>query len=179
MDISSISNDFVRKYFEDKNLELIDMDEEKVWGGYYIYEVGDMYDKKVLWVKPGHILSVQFHGSQEHPGHSEVWTGLTRFKTILGKESSIGKSDEELRQQVLDAEIVEVGKGDSLEFDAGYIHALANPYDEDIYVLEIRTSQIEEGYKDREANITRIHDQRERYDLTKIPQAVYSKLFAK
>lgn len=156
---------FVQKYLKENNATLIDSNEDKPWGGYYIFEVGKDYDKKVLRVKPDQYLSLQFHGTLDHPGHSEKWIALTDFVIVLGNKSAVGLSDSELNEELSNLKIIKVKQGDSIQIPSGVMHALVNPFDNDIYVQETRTSQMDESSDDREKNIVRIYDQTRRDGL--------------
>ncbi len=66
-----MKNTFVEKYIQDNGLTVIQCDEEKPWGAYYVIEETPEYDKKILWLKPHALLSLQYHGNPRHPGHHE------------------------------------------------------------------------------------------------------------
>ncbi|MFW5702451.1 MAG: hypothetical protein ACOCXP_00610 [Candidatus Dojkabacteria bacterium] len=167
--MKSIVNQFVKNYLRDNNLELLDTNEDKPWGGYYIFEWANTHDKKVLWVKPGEVLSLQFHGTVQHPGHREHWLGLSRYAVFLGTEPVHEKGMEEVIDLASRTPLLRKSAGESTDIPAGHLHALYNPYPEDIYVIEIRTSQVNEDSEAREKNITRIFDQARRDGLPKFP----------
>ncbi len=66
-----MKNTYVEKYIRDNGLTVIQCDEEKPWGAYYVIEETPEYDKKILWLKPHALLSLQYHGSFSRPGHRE------------------------------------------------------------------------------------------------------------
>ena len=146
-------NAFVRDYVARKKLTITGIKEDKEWGGYYnLFEDGHNYDIKILWVKPKGVLSLQYHGSPEHPGHHEIWTPISNARIILG-------------ETVDSLEIIDRHPGGIILIPAGHIHSLANPFaDDSVYVVEVRISSKNENRKKREANITRIYDEYERED---------------
>lgn len=152
-----LKNPFVRDYVNSKKLTVESVDEERKWGGFYILASGPNYDVKILWVKPGELLSLQSHGSAESPGHHEVWTALTNVRVIRGR-----RKDE--------LEILDRTPGGIVTIAGGLLHSLANPFTEDdIYVYEVRVSTMEETAEVREACIQRIYDQYERDGTPKYP----------
>lgn len=167
---------FVEKYLKENNLSLIDSNEDKPWGGYYIFEAGSNYDKKILRVKPEQYLSLQFHGTQDHPGHAETWIALTDFVIVLGSRSAVGLSDEEYQNELNSLKIIRVKQGDKIEIGSGFMHALVNPFDHDIYVQETRTSQFDESSDEREQNIVRIYDQTGRDGLPDWPNKIKNEI---
>ncbi len=135
----------------------------KPWGSYEVFEVGSTYDKKILKVNPGFFLSLQFHGTTQHPGHSEQWVALTDIVVVKGFE--------------LDKlEIKKYQKNDTIKIAAGEYHALVNPFSFEIAVEETRTSPIVESAEDREKNITRIYDQTHRYGLPDFPEELKAQI---
>lgn len=166
--MTEISNTFVKGYAERNRLTITSFDETKPWGGYYIYEIGPNYDKKIIWVKAGQYLSLQYHGSRLQPGHEEEWKALTNIKVVLGN-INIAENPDKLDEDLGSLRILEILKDDSVHIPQGFLHALVNPYQDDIYLLETRTSTFDEAPEAREKNITRIYDQTQRDGLPKWP----------
>lgn len=78
-----MKNKFVQDYIQKHTLPVLQFDEEKPWGAYYVtHETGE-FDEKILWVKPGEFLSLQYHGSPSHPGHHEKGVALTDMALVL------------------------------------------------------------------------------------------------
>lgn len=169
-------NNFINNYIQQHNLNIISYNEEKPWGGYYVYEETPEYDKKILWVKPGNYLSLQFHGTPTHPGHSEIATALSNFKIVLGTKSVVGLSEEEMQQELRNLKVIGLKPGESIDIPAGFLHAYVNPFEEDMYILETRTSQIAETSAEREANIVRVYDQTRRDNLPDWPAEMKNKI---
>lgn len=155
-----LKNPFVRDYVNSKKLTVESADEDRKWGGFYILASGPNYDVKILWVKPGELLSLQSHGSAESPGHHEVWTALTNVRVIRGRTKD-------------ELEILDRTPGGIITIAGGLLHSLANPFaEDDIYVYEVRVSSMEETAEVREACIQRIYDQYERDGTPKYPPEV-------
>ena len=169
MDLNEISDEFVKDYFFKNSLELIEMNEDKPWGAYYVYEETDKYDCKVFRVDPGKILSIQFHGTPDHPGHDEIVTAITKLTLFLSDRSAVGLTRERQEEIAGNCKLFVVEVGQEKEMPAGSVHAYANPYNHAIYFLERRTSQVPEKAKDREANIIRIFDQAARPGTKPLP----------
>ncbi|TXG77007.1 hypothetical protein E6Q11_03510 [Candidatus Dojkabacteria bacterium] len=55
-------------------------------------------------------------------------------------------------------EVIFVPTGHEFSTPAGFLHAYINPFDHDVYLTEVRTSQIPEKESDREKNIVRVYD---------------------
>jgi mannose-6-phosphate isomerase-like protein (cupin superfamily) len=169
-------NEFINKYIKDHNLNIISSNEEKPWGGYYVYEETPEYDKKILWVKPGNYLSLQFHGTPTHLGHSEIATALNNFKIVIGTKNVVGLNEEEMQVELRNLKVISLSSGESIDIPAGFLHAYVNPFKEDMYLLETRTSQIPETSADRESNIVRIYDQTRRDNLPDWPEEMQAKI---
>jgi mannose-6-phosphate isomerase-like protein (cupin superfamily) len=157
----NFKNRFVNEYITKNKLKIISFDEDRPWGGFYVYESGADYDKKILWVKPAQFLSLQYHGTQNHPEHSEEWIPLTKIKIVLGN-LNISDKPEKLSKDLQNLRVLELQENESIKIPQGFLHALVNPFKDDIYLLETRRSPVEESSEDREANITRIYDQTQR-----------------
>ncbi|MBP7806236.1 hypothetical protein KA057_00990 [Candidatus Gracilibacteria bacterium] len=172
-----MKNAFVEKYIQDNGLTVIQCDEEKPWGAYYVIEETPKYDKKILWLKPHALLSLQYHGTPSHPGHAEEGEGLTEMALVLGKEDMAHLALENIYEKIpTDVEIIKLGKGEKFSTPAGVLHAYINPFDHDVYLLETRISQISEQASNREKNITRIYDTTMREGTPDWPQWLRDKI---
>lgn len=154
-----MKNNFIKKYAEDNHLTILQYDEERHWGGYYIFEECHEYDRKILWLKPHACLSLQYHGTPDRPGHHEEGEGLTDMILALGKEDMTHQDTTTVYEKVpSDVQLLKLQKGEKFFTPSGVLHAYINPFDYDIYLLETRISHIPEKSHEREANITRIYD---------------------
>jgi hypothetical protein len=171
----NMTTNFVLDYLEDHQISIIESDPNRPWGGWYITEINrEKYlDKKILRVVPQTLLSLQFHGSVGHPGHKETWVALTKIRAVVSTESLINKSLDGVDEKLL---IVDVEPQGILIIEPGCLHALANPFGTDIYVVETRESQIAEGPDDRERNIVRIYDQTMRNGVCAYPKDLFDKI---
>lgn len=170
------NNCHVNKYLENNKLSIIDSDVNRPWGSWYLIHNNSLSDKKILQVLPQNILSLQYHGTDTNLGHNEIWEACTPIRAVLSFESAINKSQCELIEILNNLIIVDVECGGKINIGAGFIHALANPYLEDIYVIEERCSQKPETSQDRENNITRIYDQKQRNNTPSYPIALLNKI---
>jgi len=99
---------------------------EKPWGHELIWAVTDQYVGKVLFVKTGESLSLQFHREKD-----ESWfVHAGRAKLELG---SAGNA-------VLNEEVV--GPGASFRFPPGTVHRVTAL--EDTTILEVSTAQLDD-----------------------------------
>lgn len=172
-----MKNAFVEKYIQDNGLTVIQCDEEKPWGAYYVIEETPKYDKKILWLKPHALLSLQYHGTPSHPGHAEEGEWLTEMALVLWKEDMAHLALENIYEKIpTDVEIIKLGKWEKFSTPAGVLHAYINPFDHDVYLLETRISQISEQASNREKNITRIYDTTMREGTPDWPQWLRDKI---
>lgn len=172
-----MKNAFVEKYIQDKHLQVLQSDEEKPWGGYYVIEETSEYDKKILWIKPGEFLSLQYHGNLDHPGHSEQGIALNDMAIVLGKTDVSGcTADEIYEKYVQELEVIFIPAGGEFHTPRGFLHAYINPFDHDVYLTEVRTSQIIENASARENNIIRVYDTSMRYNKPDWPQWLRGKI---
>ncbi len=179
----------------------LDSDPNRPWGGWYLLEQGEdffgsrhntlglrdylldkhgfpaeirsSYDQKILHVKPGTLLSLQFHGTPQHAGHAELWHAQTPLRVILSKTNVVDTSIKDLRSSAYYEEnlmILNLHQNDQLLIPPGYIHAIANPFGDDALLTEIRISQGTEFPVSREQNITRIFDQTRRDGCDPYPE---------
>lgn len=173
-----IQDEFVRNFLTENKVEIIDANENKPWGAYYVFEQGSDFDRKILKVKPGKYLSLQYHGTTEHVGHSEKWLALTDFAIVIGSKSAVGLFQEEIAQELQNLRVLKIQKGDSIDVPSGFMHALVNPFQQDIYVQEMRVSPKDESSSEREENIVRIYDQTQRDNLPNWPEDLNKKIQA-
>jgi len=161
-------NDFIVNYINNNKLTVQDWN-NRPWGAWYLIDLNSMSDKKVIRVSPGTLLSLQYHGSLKHLGHEESWIACTHIRAILSKRSVIEIDNKDFEETLNNLIVVDIQSGGTLNIRAGVIHALANPFNEDIYVIETRKSQMPETAKSREDNITRIYDQTNRNGILSFP----------
>jgi mannose-6-phosphate isomerase len=98
---------------------------EKPWGHELIWALADDYCGKVLFVKAGHSLSLQYHRVKDESWH--VQSG--RAKLELGD---------------VDGELVEgeIGPGDSFRYRPGTVHRITAL--EDTTILEVSTPHLDD-----------------------------------
>lgn len=84
---------------------------------------------------------------------------MTDMALVLGK-TDVSKCtlDEIYEKYVQELEVIFIPAGGTFETQPGFLHAYINPFDHDVHMTEIRTSQIPEQATDREKNIVRIYD---------------------
>jgi mannose-6-phosphate isomerase-like protein (cupin superfamily) len=99
---------------------------EKPWGHELIWAVTDVYCGKVLFVKAGASLSLQFHKEKDESWY--VQSGRARLE--LG----------EAGQAVLDEEIVSAGE--AFRYRPGTVHRVTAI--EDTTILEVSTPQLDD-----------------------------------
>jgi mannose-6-phosphate isomerase-like protein (cupin superfamily) len=99
---------------------------EKPWGYELIWALTDVYCGKVLFVRAGHSLSLQFHNVKD-----ESWLVHSgRAKIELGRAGSA----------VLDAEVV--GPGAAFHFEPGTVHRVTAL--DDTTILEVSTPHLDD-----------------------------------
>jgi mannose-6-phosphate isomerase-like protein (cupin superfamily) len=99
---------------------------EKPWGHELVWANNDLYAGKILFVKAGQSLSLQFHKVKD-----EAWYVLSgRAKLELGAPG----------QRMLESEIV--GPGAAFHFPAGTVHRLTGI--EDTTVVEVSTPHLDD-----------------------------------
>jgi mannose-6-phosphate isomerase-like protein (cupin superfamily) len=99
---------------------------DKPWGYELIWALTDTYCGKVLFVKAGHALSLQFHREKD-----ESWLVQSgRAKLELG----------EVGQSVLKTEVV--GPGAAFHYTPGTVHRVTAI--EDTTILEVSTPQLDD-----------------------------------
>lgn len=99
---------------------------DKPWGHELIWAETDDYAGKILFVKAGHSLSLQFHKVKD-----ESWYVLSgRAELQLGAPG----------ERMLESEIV--GPGTAFHFPAGTVHRLSGI--EDTRIIEVSTPQLDD-----------------------------------
>lgn len=122
-------------------------------------------------------MSLQYHGSHTHPGHHEEGIALTDMVIVLGKtDVSKHTIDEIYEKYVQELEVVFIPDGNEFKIQAGFLHAYVNPFLHDVYLTEVRTSQVSEEASDREKNITRIYDTSMRNGTPNWPEWLVEKI---
>ncbi len=174
-----MKNPYIKKYIEDHGLTVLQFDEQKPWWAYYILEETPEYDKKILWLKPHALLSLQYHGNPVHLWHREEGEALTDMAIVMGNEDVSQMPIDLIYEEMLnDLRIIPLKKWEKFRTPAGYLHAYVNPYDHDVYLLETRISQIPEQASDRESNITRIYDITMRDNVPNWPEWLQEKILS-
>jgi quercetin dioxygenase-like cupin family protein len=97
---------------------------EKPWGHELIWAHTDRYVGKVLHIKAGHALSLQYHKAKDETVH--VWSGRMRFQSGEGQA---------LTEQMLEP-------GDSFHITPGLRHRMIAETDCDI--LEASTPELDD-----------------------------------
>jgi len=176
-------NEIVNDYLHNNNLRIIKSDPNRPWGGWYIIDINNienpqdsMHDKKILHVIPGTLLSLQYHGSPSHPGHKETWETCTKTRAVISKYSVVNLSQSDFDKCLNDLLIVDLEPGAKIFIGSGFLHALANPYTDDLFVIETRESQTPESPENRESNISRIYDQTNRGGIPSYPVELSQKI---
>ena len=98
---------------------------EKPWGHELIWALTDVYCGKVLFVKAGHSLSLQFHREKD-----ESWLVQS------------GRASLELGRLGDDLETTEIVAGDAFRYRPGTVHRVTAI--EDTTILEVSTPHLED-----------------------------------
>jgi mannose-6-phosphate isomerase len=99
---------------------------EKPWGSELIWATGDEYAGKILFVRAGESLSLQFHKQKD-----EAWYVLEgRARLELGKAG----------QGVLEEEVIAPGR--AFHFPPGTVHRLTAL--DDTRIIEVSTPQLDD-----------------------------------
>ena len=77
---------------------------------------------------------------------------------------------------VQELEVVFIPEGGTFSTPAGVLHAYINPFDHDVYLTEVRTSQVVENASAREKNIIRIYDTSMRNGVPNWPKWLLEKI---
>jgi len=104
---------------------------ERPWGRYEVLQESDTHKVKCIWMNPGARLSYQRHKFRAEHWFIVQGTGIV---TIDGVEST-------------------VGPGDTVEFEIGVLHRLANTGTNEIIFVEVQT-----GTSFGEDDIERVED---------------------
>ena len=99
---------------------------EKPWGSELIWAVAEAYAGKVLFVKAGQSLSLQFHNEKDESWY--VLEGRARLE--------LGKAGEGLLEEAV------IGAGEAFRFRPGTVHRVSAL--EDTRILEVSTPQIDD-----------------------------------
>ena len=99
---------------------------EKPWGWELIWAVADTYAGKILFVRAGHSLSLQFHREKDESWYVQAG----RAEVEVG---AVGAAV--LKQEVL-------GPGSALRFRPGTVHRVTAL--EDTTILEVSTPQLDD-----------------------------------
>ena len=86
------------------------------WGSYDSLENAENFQVKRLIVKPGAVLSLQ-----KHAHRSEHWV-------VVRGTARVTKNDEEFDLKVNESTYIAIGD----------VHRIANPYDEDVHIIEVQ-----------------------------------------
>jgi mannose-6-phosphate isomerase len=100
---------------------------EKPWGHEIIFALTDRYCGKVLFVRAGQALSLQYHEVKDEAWYVESGTATLELGTV-GDEGAL--------------RTVALGPGDALHFRPGTIHRVTAL--EDITILEVSTPELED-----------------------------------
>jgi mannose-6-phosphate isomerase len=99
---------------------------EKPWGNELIWAVSEDYVGKVLFVKAGESLSLQYHEQKDESWF--VQSGRARLELGTHGEESLVES--------------EIGPGDAFRYRPGTVHRVTAI--EDITILEVSTPHLED-----------------------------------
>jgi mannose-6-phosphate isomerase len=119
-----------QKLREDKQMSELEKS-ERPWGRYEVLQESDTHKVKCIWMNPGARLSYQRHKFRAEHWFIVQGTGIV---TIDGVESK-------------------VGPGDTVEFEIGVLHRLANTGADEIIFVEVQT-----GTSFGEDDIERVED---------------------
>jgi len=98
---------------------------EKPWGWELIWAEGDRYAGKLLFVRAGHSLSLQYHERKD-----ESWY-VQEGRAAL----ELGRVGQELEEQ-------EIGTGDTFHFAPGTVHRVRAL--EDTLIVEVSTPDLDD-----------------------------------
>ena len=100
---------------------------EKPWGHELVWALTDKYCGKVLFVRAGQALSLQYHEVKDEAWFVQAGRATLELGTV-GDESSL--------------HTVELGRGDAFHFRPGMIHRVAAI--EDTTILEVSTPHLDD-----------------------------------
>jgi mannose-6-phosphate isomerase len=98
---------------------------EKPWGHELIWAVTDRYVGKVLHIKAGHQLSLQYHRQKDET--VMVWAGRMRFEHFQDGQTS---------------QFTEMGPGDAFHVTPGLRHRMIAVEDTDVF--EVSTTELDD-----------------------------------
>jgi mannose-6-phosphate isomerase len=99
---------------------------EKPWGSELIWAVSEHYAGKILFVRAGQSLSLQFHKVKDEAWY--VLEGRARLE--------LGRAGESLLEQAV------IGSGEAFRFPPGTVHRLTAL--EDTRIVEVSTPQLDD-----------------------------------
>lgn len=114
---------------------------EKPWGHEEIWANTDKYVGKILFIKKGHKLSLQYHNVKDET--IRVLKGVLTFSmgnyvpNLLKKNIAIDSYQGEI------ADIVDLEEGETLHTKRGMIHRMEAKYG-DVTVLEVSTPELDD-----------------------------------
>jgi mannose-6-phosphate isomerase len=111
--------------------------EERPWGKWTVLTEGVGYKVKLIEVRPGHRLSLQFHHYR-----SEHWV------VVSGRGRAI-----------IDTKVLEISPLESVVVPVGAVHRLENPWSDSLRIVEVQTGEILS-----EEDIVRLEDDYQRVD---------------
>ncbi len=111
--------------------------EERPWGTWTVLTAGVGYKVKLIEVRPGHRLSLQFHHHR-----SEHWV------VVSGRGRAI-----------IDTKVLELYPGESVVVPQGSVHRLENPWSDSLRIVEVQRGEILS-----EEDIVRLEDDYHRAD---------------
>jgi len=120
----------------DKSLRGFDS-EERPWGTWTVLAEGVGYKVKLIEVRPGHRLSLQFHHYR-----SEHWV------VVSGRGRAI-----------IDTKVLELYPGESVVVPLRSVHRLENPWSDSLKIVEVQRGEILS-----EEDIVRLEDDYQRAD---------------
>jgi mannose-6-phosphate isomerase len=98
---------------------------DKPWGYELVYALSERYCGKVLFVKAGEELSLQYHSVKDETIH--VWSGRIEFQIGVAGEALV---------------VEEVGPGRSFRLEPGTVHRIRAI--EDTLLLEVSTPHLDD-----------------------------------
>ena len=111
----------------------------KPWGHETIWAHTELYVGKVLHIKAGHSLSVQYHNLKDETIHLLSGTMIYRVGTADGRRRTAGGTADGGRQEL---QVIELKAGESFRNEPGMIHQMEAVTDCD--VLEASTPHLDD-----------------------------------
>ncbi|MDQ6984851.1 MAG: hypothetical protein Q9M91_03910 [Candidatus Dojkabacteria bacterium] len=172
-----ITNIFIRSFLQINNYEVLEMDEGKNWGGYYILRSDEKSDYKILWLKPKRVRALRYHGLTGS-AHKETWKALTEIRVILG-HTDLAINKDQFDEEISNLQILDVDPNETVEIPKGYLHGLVNPFETDIYLFEYRESDHVETTEEREKNTKVVYDQTGEFNAPRWPSELLFRIMEK